>query len=73
MASKSLRWTRRAAGVFLVFFVFVATWPGIMPFNRIEPLILGLPFIMAWYAGLLLLTLVVLYLVDRVESREREE
>ena len=73
MASKGLRWTRRAAAAFLVFFVFVVTWPGIVPFNRVEPHVFGLPFIMAWHAGLLVLTLVVLYLVDRVESKEREE
>ncbi len=69
----SLRWTRRAVAAFLIFFALAATWPGILLFNRVEPRILGMPFIMAWHAGLLLLTLVVLYLLDRVESRERKQ
>ncbi len=69
----SLRWTRRAVAAFLIFFAVVATWPGILLFNRVEPRILGMPFIMAWHAGLLLLTLVVLYLAHRVESRERKQ
>ncbi len=69
----SLRWTRRAVAAFLIFFAVVATWPGILLFNRVEPRILGMPFIMAWHAGLLLLTLVVLYLAHRVESRERRQ
>lgn len=68
----SLRWTRRAVAAYLIFFAVVATWPGILPFNRVEPRIFGMPFVMAWHGGLLLLTLVVLYLVDRVESRERD-
>lgn len=69
----SLRWTRRAVAAFLILFAVAATWPGILLFNRVEPRILGMPFIMAWHAGLLLLTLVVLYLGDRVESRERRQ
>ncbi len=69
----SLRWTRRAVAAFLIVFAVVATWPGILLFNRVEPRILGMPFIMAWHAGLLLLTLVVLYLAHRVESRERKQ
>ncbi len=69
----SLRWTRRAVAAFLILFAMAVTWPGILLFNRVEPRILGMPFIMAWHAGLLLLTLVVLYLLDRVESRERKQ
>ncbi len=69
----SLRWTRLAVTAFLLFFVFAVTWPGILPFNRLEPRILGMPFVMAWHAGLLVLTGVVLYLADRVESRERKK
>ncbi|MFV2007166.1 MAG: DUF3311 domain-containing protein [Longimicrobiales bacterium] len=69
----SLRWTRRAVAAFLLFFVFVVTWPGILPFNRVEPRVLGMPFVMAWQAGLLVLTGIVLYLLDRVESRARKK
>ncbi len=69
----SLRWTRWAVAAYLLFFVTAVTWPGILPFNRVEPRIFGMPFVMAWHAGLLMFTLVVLYLVDRVESRERKK
>ena len=68
----SLRWTRGAVAAFFVLYVLAVIWPGILPFNRVEPRILGMPFIMAWHAGLLALTVVVLYLADRVESRERK-
>lgn len=69
----SLRWTRLAVAAYLLFFVAAVTWPGILPFNRVEPRIFGMPFVMAWHAGLLMFTLVVLYLADRVESRERKK
>ncbi|GMR12648.1 MAG: hypothetical protein BMS9Abin29_0839 [Gemmatimonadota bacterium] len=69
----SLRRTRWAAAAFLLFFLVVVTWPGILPFNRVEPRILGMPFIMAWQTGLLILTGILLYLVDRVEARERKK
>jgi hypothetical protein len=67
-------------GLFFVLFAVAVTWPGMVPFNRVEPLILGLPFSMAWIALWVLLSFFVLLLLDRVESRrspsgerEREE
>ena len=29
----------------------VLTFPGIQPFNRIEPTVFGLPFVFAWVLG----------------------
>jgi len=48
------------------------SWPGLTLFNRIEPKILGMPFIMAFVAGWLVLGLIVLILVDRAVRREEE-
>jgi hypothetical protein len=59
------------AGFFLLFTAAV-TWPGLIPFNRIQPTILGLPFTMAWIALWVVLSFVVLLLVDRLEGSSRE-
>jgi hypothetical protein len=42
-----------------------------VPANRIEPLILGLPFSMVWIALWVVLSFLVLLLVDRLEGRAR--
>jgi hypothetical protein len=60
-----------AAGFFLLFTAAV-TWPGLIPFNRFQPTILGLPFTMAWIAFWVVLSFVVLLLVDRLEGSGRE-
>jgi cbb3-type cytochrome oxidase subunit 3 len=33
---------------FLLLFLLAVTWPGMLPFNRVRPLVLGLPFSLAW-------------------------
>ncbi|MGH7504721.1 MAG: DUF3311 domain-containing protein [Longimicrobiales bacterium] len=63
---------RAARTLFLAFFVvfaLVLIWPGVIPFNRIEPLVLGLPFVFFWVALWVALSFVVFLLVDRVETR----
>ena len=69
----NLRWMRRGAVAFFLCFVLAVTWPGMLPFNRIEPLVLGLPFAMVWIALWVLASFLVLLLVDRAESRHRKE
>ena len=69
----SIRWVRLGAGLFLVLFAIAVTWPGMVPFNRIHPLILGLPFSMAWIALWVVLSFLVLLLVDWLEGRARRE
>ena len=59
---------RRGAVIFFLLFVLAVTWPGMIPANRIEPLILGLPFSMAWIALWVALSFLVLLAVDRVEG-----
>lgn len=57
-------------GYFLLMLVFT-TWPGAVPFSRIRPLVLGLPFSFAWVAAWILGSVFVLVALDRVEKRHR--
>ena len=68
----SLETARVLAGAYLVVAMICVTWPGFVPFARVEPQILGLPFAMAWVAGWVAGVFVVLALVERVERRHRE-
>jgi hypothetical protein len=47
---------------FLAVYALAVTFPGVVPFNRIFPLVLGLPFVLAWYALWVILAFVVLVL-----------
>ena len=69
----SLKTARALTVAYLVLAMVFVTWPGFLPFARIEPLILGLPFAMAWIAGWVAGVVLVLYLLDRVEKRHRTE
>ena len=62
------RWIPWAAGLFFLLFALAVTWPGMVPFNRIHPLVLGLPFSMVWIAFWVVLSFLVLLLVDRSEE-----
>jgi len=65
-------WIRGGAVLFFMLFVAAVTWPGMIPANRIHPLVFGLPFSMVWIAGWVLLSFFVLLLLDRVEGKNRE-
>lgn len=69
----SLKTARVLTVVYLALMTIFVTWPGLLPFARIEPFILGLPFSMAWIAGWVAGSVVVLYLLDRVERRHRSK
>ena len=69
----SVSLVRLFAAVFFGLFVVAVTWPGMIPFNRIEPLVLGLPFSMAWIAGWVLASFFVLLMVDWAEGLYRED
>jgi hypothetical protein len=66
--------TVRAARVlfvlFFTVFAVVLMWPGVLPFNRIEPLVLGLPFSFFWVVLWVALSFFVFLLVHRIEMRE---
>jgi len=68
----NVRWVRRGAALFFLLFVLAVTWPGMLPFNRIHPMVLGLPFSMFWIALWVFCSFLVLLVVDRVEGRNRE-
>lgn len=69
----SLRAARAFAGTYFVLMLVFVTWPGLVPFARVRPLVLGLPFSMAWIAAWIAGSVVVLYLLDGVEKRHRDE
>ena len=69
----SLRATRTLAVLFFLAYAVAVTWPGVLPFNRIRPLILGLPFIMVWVALWIVGGILVLWWLDRVEARHRAQ
>ena len=68
----TLSTARLLTGLYFLLATFFVTWPGLAPFAKIEPLILGLPFSMAWIAGWIAGVVVVLALLDRVERRHRD-
>jgi hypothetical protein len=65
----NLLWVRRLAAVFFLLFVVAVTWPGMLPFNRIQPLVFGLPFSMFWIALWVFCSFLVFLLVDRIETK----
>ena len=69
----NLKTARGLTGGYLMLAMIFVTWPGVLPFARVEPLILGLPFSMAWTAGWIAGLVPVLSLLDRVERRHRPE
>ncbi len=56
---------------YLVLSAIAITWPGMLPFDRIRPLVLGLPFSLFWVAVWVALGGVALWAVDRLEARHR--
>jgi len=62
---------RTLTGVYFFSMLFAVTWPGFVPFAKVEPFVLGLPFAMAWIAAWIAGSVVVLFLLDRVERRHR--
>ncbi len=65
-----LRTWRRIAWTYHILFAFGVTWPVQTLVNNPEPFILGLPAQMAWAAGWLLGSLVVLGRLDSARTRE---
>ena len=60
-----------AFGAYTLICLGALTWPGYAWLgNRIEPLVLGLPFSLAWNVGWVLLTFVVLVGYHRLRGRD---
>jgi len=66
------RAARALATVFFLLFLVFVTWPGMVPFNRIYPLVLGLPFSMFWISLWVFLSFLVLLAVDQAEEKGRD-
>jgi hypothetical protein len=69
----TLRTARVLTGLYFILMAVAVTWPGMVPFSRIRPMVLGLPFSFFWGAAWVGGALVVLWLADRVEARYRDE
>ena len=69
----NVRLARRLALAFFLGYTVLLTFPGVLPFNRIRPLVLGLPFSLFWVALWVSGAIVVLWLLDRVEMAARTE
>ncbi len=63
------RAVRAAVVAFLIVDGVLAMWPGLLPFNRIRPFVLGLPFVMAWLTFLLILVGMALLVMELAERR----
>lgn len=68
----SARAARILVAVFFLGYTVFLTWPGVLPFNRIRPFILGLPFSMAWVGLWVALSGVVLAILHRAEAVDEE-
>ena len=67
--SHAKRLVRTAFAAFLLSNAVAVTCPGVVPFNRIRPFVLGLPFIFFWVVLLIILALIMLVVTDLIESR----
>lgn len=62
---------RALAGTYFVAMALAVTWPGMVPFSRVEPRVLGLPFGFFWIIAWVALSVPVLWALERIEGRHR--
>jgi hypothetical protein len=67
----TLRAARLLTGTYLILMAVAVTWPGMVPFARIRPMVFGLPFSFFWPAAWIAAAVPILYALDRVERRHR--
>ncbi len=67
----TIRWLRLGTTLFFVLFVLAVTWPGMILFNRVFPLVLGLPFNMVWIASWVLASFFVILALPFRDGRFR--
>ena len=68
----TLRTARLLTGAYLIAMAVAVTWPGMVPFARIRPMVFGLPFSFFWVAAWIAVAVPVLYGLDLVERRHRD-
>lgn len=64
---------RRLVIAFFALQVVAATYPGLAPFARIEPRVLGMPFALVWLTLWIVASGLALWGLHAVESRHRRE
>lgn len=69
----STRAARRLVLVLLGLYALGVTWPGIVPFNRIEPLMFGLPFVLFWIVAQVLVLGIAFALLNHAETRDERD
>jgi hypothetical protein len=63
------RFARGLAALYFAAYVVAVTWPGMTLFNRVEPLVLGLPLNMVWVAAWVVGGAAILWIVFAAERR----
>lgn len=63
------RWSTIGAIGYFILMAVAVTFPGIAPFNSIEPLVLGLPFVFFWISLWVFGALIVFLIVHIAHSR----
>ena len=58
-----------AAWIYFIAMALFVTFPGVKIANKVEPYILGLPFILAWYMGWIIGSVVIFYFLYRQAQR----
>ena len=64
---------RRLFVLFFALYAIVLTYPGALPFNRIRPLVFGLPFAFVWVLFWVVLAFFVFLNLDRAEVAHGED
>lgn len=54
--------------VFFALYLLALGWPAVIPFNRVRPFVLGLPFVFFWVALWVVMGGLALWLLDRSEQ-----
>ena len=58
---------------FLAALPFLGILVGIVFANRVEPFVLGMPFVLSWIVAWVLLTSVIMAVVYRIDPTNRED
>lgn len=72
-ADRTFRRIRRVVVVFFLLYTVAVTWPGMVPFNRIRPLVLGLPLSLVWPALWIVAGCALLFLLEWAWERAAAE
>ena len=64
-----VRAVRLLTTIYMIAFLLAVTWPGFVLFNRVTPIIFGLPFNLFCIALFIVIGMGVLYLLYRSEQR----